>query len=361
MNTKAQQSIQHCLHMLAPFEASSETLAQGQLEFYQFIRSIYEKMYEEPEQYLVFPKPYEDYMKSASRREKARTAEKAHAGDSRESTLRNTFQHAIQFYASFFYYLGLEGVVQEKTGELLLTSEAYSGVLAKMNRFHDAQYNSQRYELLERLGIQIKETGEQVTLIHKTYKKAMYGLESLCRVPDSKYKFMNYLRLDYKNADGKIPSVEDIQKTLPEESAKMITQLEESLKTIKTKIKVRPMRGIVSDFRWKVDYTYKGKSICGFYADSDSLMICVHFNHFSRITEFATMLLEEDQELFEWYKNQFPERLCKCPNNRRVHFGEEARRICGLSNRTETVNPTNQDMENILYILERNMFLTRKG
>lgn len=353
MKTKAQQSIQHCLLMLAPFESTNKTLEEGQQEFYQFIRSIYEKMYENPEEYFVFPKPYEEYMKSPSRREKARTAEKAHAADSRESTLRNTFQQAIQFYANFFYYLGLEGVVKEKTGELVLSKEAYESVLAKMSRFHDAQYNHGRYGLLERLGGQIEEKGEQVTILHRDYQKAMFGLECLCKVPDSKYKYMNYLRLDYKNADGKILSTNDIKKTLPEERAKMITELEDSLKAIKIKTKVRPLRGIVSDFRWKVEYTYKGKNLCGFYADSESLMICVYFNHFINITEFATTLLDENQELFEWYKDQFPERLCKCPNNRRVHFGEEARRICGLSNRTETVNPTEVDMENILYLLKK--------
>ena len=50
---------------------------------------------------------------------------------------------------------------------------------------------------------------------------------------------------------------------------------------------------------------------------------------------------------------QFPERLCKCPGNRRVCFGEEPSRICGMSNRVEIVNPDKEDVERALYILRK--------
>ena len=55
------------------------------------------------------------------------------------------------------------------------------------------------------------------------------------------------------------------------------------------------------------------------------------------------MLYEEDVELFQWFKEQFPERLCKCPGNRRIYFGEEPCCICGLPNRAEIENPGNED------------------
>lgn len=122
---------------------------------------------------------------------------------------------------------------------------------------------------------------------------------------------------------------------------------------LKVKIKVRPLRGIVSDFKWKVDYTCKGKSICGFYAQQDFFMLCIHFNNFQNITAYAKELWEEDRELFTWFKDRFPERLCKCPNNRRVFFAEEPKRICGMSNRAEIVNPSEEDVEKALYILRR--------
>ena len=82
-------------------------------------------------------------------------------------------------------------------------------------------------------------------------------------------------------------------------------------------------------------------------------MLCIYFNYFMNITEFARSLHEEDSDLFHWFKAHFPERLCKCPNNRRVYFGEDPRRICGLSNRAEIVNPDSEDVERTLYILRR--------
>lgn len=96
MSTYAQHSIKHCLDMIAPFEASDEQRKAGQAQFYEFMVSIYQEMYEKPDDYLVFPMPYETYI--AKRKQK----DSEHASDSRESTLRNTFQQAIQFYALYF-------------------------------------------------------------------------------------------------------------------------------------------------------------------------------------------------------------------------------------------------------------------
>ena len=93
--------------------------------------------------------------------------------------------------------------------------------------------------------------------------------------------------------------------------------------------------------------------ICGFYADHEYFMVCIYFNHFQNITEFARILYEEDYDLFQWFEKQFPERLCKCPNNRRIYFGSEPRRICGLSNRAEIVNPDGRDIDRALYVLRK--------
>ena len=122
---------------------------------------------------------------------------------------------------------------------------------------------------------------------------------------------------------------------------------------MKIKARIKPLRGIVSDFRWKVEYSHKGKNICGFYADTEYFMLCLYFNNFQNITEFAKVLYEQDRELFDWFKNQFPERLCKCPSNRRVYFANESRRICGLSNRAEIVNPDEDDVGRALHILRK--------
>ncbi|MCH5348036.1 MAG: hypothetical protein J1E40_01815 [Oscillospiraceae bacterium] len=350
MDTYAQYSIKHCLDMLAPFESTDTEIQEGQQQFYRFITSIYQGMYEAPEKYMVFPEPYEKYIQKRQINKK----EKEHSTDSRESTLRNTFQQAIQFYAIYFYHLGsYSSGIDEKSGSLIISDKDYSDVLYCMSRIHQSEYNEKRYEVLADMGIEVIRNENIVEISHKTYKQMMRGLLYLCKAPDSKYKLMNYLRLDYKNAYAPIPAVADICKTLPEQNAEIVKMLEKHLSGLKVKAKIRPLRGIVSDFRWKVEYSYKGKNICGFYADNKYFMLCIYFNDFRNINAFSKTLYEEDIELFKWFKNQFPERLCKCKSNRRVDFGDETRRICGLSNRAEIVNPNADDVKNALHILKK--------
>ena len=354
METHAQHSIKHCLDMIAPFEMSNQQKEDGRFQFYQFMVSLYREMYQQPEEYMVFPKPYEEYARKLKEQEAQKKKEKAHVNNSKESTLRNTFQQAIQFYALFFYNIGLKSKgIDEQSGALIILKEEYIDVLNKMNRIHESKYNAERYEVLSKLGIQIYQNDHTVRIAHTTYKRAMEDIEYLCKAPDSKYKWMNFIRLDFKNAYSPIPTVNDICKTLPVRSAEAVKKLEDNLSGINIKAKIKPLRGIVSDFKWKVEYAYKGKNICGFYADNEYFMLCIYFNYFENINEFSKILYEEDHELFQWFKNQFPERLCKCPNNRRVYFGNEPRRICGLSNRAEIVNPDDYDIDKALCVLRK--------
>ena len=69
MDTYAQRSIKHCLDMIAPFEASDEHRKEGQAQFYEFMVSIYQEMYEKPEDYFVFPIPYEKYIAKRKHKE----------------------------------------------------------------------------------------------------------------------------------------------------------------------------------------------------------------------------------------------------------------------------------------------------
>ena len=301
---------------------------------------------------MVFPKPYEEYM--AKWKERGGQLEKEHVKNARESTLRSTFQQAIQFYASYLYRIGVESEgIEAQTGALVIRKEDYSDVKEQMNRIHESQYNAGRYEALEKGGIRVSERGGTVYIVHREYPRMMEGVVYLCKAPDSKYRWMNFLRLDFKNAYSPIPTVDDICKTLSDRSSKAVKRLENSLSGMKARAKIKPLRGIVSDFKWKVEYTYKGKNICGFYADREYFMLCIYFNHFQNINEFAKVLYEEDFALFQWFEKQFPERLCACPNNRRVYFGGEPRRICGLSNRAEIVNPDDQDMDRAFYVLRK--------
>lgn len=354
METYAQHSIRHCMEMIAPFEMPDQQQEDGKFQFYQFMVSLYREMYKSPEEYLVFPKPYEAYMAKWKVQEAQAGKEKEHTTNSRESTLRNTFQQAIQFYALYLYRIGCKSEGPDgENGSLVIRKEEYDDVRKQMNRIHESEYNPARYEKLSKLGIQVQEKGDVIHIFHRESPRMMEGLAYLCNVSDSKYKWMNFLRLDFKNACAPVPSVNDICRTLSATSVEAVKKLEHNLSGMKIKAKIRPLRGIVSDFKWKVEYAYKGKNICGFYADPEYFMLCIYFNHFQNINEFAKLLYEEDRDLFQWFAKQFPERLCKCPNNRRVYFGGEPRRICGLSNRAEIENPDELDMDRALYVLRK--------
>lgn len=354
METYAQRSIRHCLDMIAPFEGTGQQEEEGQLQFYQFMVSIYQEMYDRPEEFMVFPAPYEEYIRKQGQQKTEKKMEKAHAKNPRESTLRKTFQQAIQFYSSYFYYIGLRSKgIDQQSGALTLSKEDYSDVISQMTHIHGSEYNPDRYNVLYELGVQICENGDMVHIVHSRYKRAMEGLEFLCRAPDSKYKWMNFLRLDYKNAYSPIPTVNDICKTLSVRNSEVVKRIEENLAGMKVRIRIKPLKGIVSDFKWKVQYAHKGKNICGFCADNENLTLYIYFNHYENIHEFAGILYREDHDLFEWFKDQFPERVCQCPNNQKIFFGDEPRCICGFSNLAEIVNPDEEDLERVLMIIRK--------
>ena len=199
----------------------------------------------------------------------------------------------------------------------------------QMDHIHEPEYNARRYEKLAKLGMRTYENGDIVQIIHEESSRMMEGIAYLCKAPDSKYK------------------------SLPAKSVEVVKKLEHNLSGMKIKAKIKPLRGIVSDFKWKVEYAYKGKNICEFYADHEYFMLCIYFNYFQNINEFAKIMYEENYDLFQWFEKQFPERLCNCPNNRRGYFGGEPRRICGLSNRAEIVNPDGRDVDRAFYVLRK--------
>ncbi len=348
MPTLAHRSIRHCLQMIGPFSPTSALPKEGQQQCYAFFTGLYQKMLESPEASFVFPAPYEAYMRSPKRPLPGK--EKAHAADSRESTLRNVIQQAITFYALFFWEVGLRSSLDGD--RLRLSAEAWQQVLMRMGRLHGAKHHPNRLEKMKAEGLSITETEGSVTLFHPRFPLMMPALFYLCTAPENKFKFFNYLRLDFQSAGGS-PSVDTICRTLPDASVHIIRTLEESFSALNAKARVKPLRSITSDFQWKVEYHKAGKNLAGFYADGDRFLLCLYFNDHKNISALAEELLQEASPLFSWFCAQFPERLCQCPSNRRVKLGNEYRRICGLSNRAEILNPTETDLQNALTILKR--------
>ena len=91
METYAQRSIRHCLDMIAPFEGTGQQEEEGQLQFYQFMVSIYQEMYDRPEEFMVFPAPYEEYIRKQGQQKTEKKKEKAPAIGSIDPVKRRLF------------------------------------------------------------------------------------------------------------------------------------------------------------------------------------------------------------------------------------------------------------------------------
>ena len=360
--SSAQYSIRHAVEMLAGFQSvipadtkdiSSQDYKEGELQFYQYITGLYVNLYKNPKVYKIDSEKYDEYMASNERKEKKGKflVEKQHFQDSKESSLCNQFQQSISFYFKFLYELGCVSRIRMEDFSLEISKDSYRIACANTSMAKIRKDQKERIMILLNTGLGLRECGNSYIMTCEKYPKMFIGLVELCNAPDSKYKYMNYLRLDYKRIRQPIPEIADIMETLKEEMNGNINRLINALQDEKYKVKVKPLRNITSGFQWKVEFTVKGKSCLGFYADRSSYLVCIYFNKHENISAMASYLEGKDKELFQWFCDHIPERLCRCPNNRWVTLGSNRRRICGMSNRLDVVNPNAVDMKKCLKVL----------
>lgn len=358
-----QNSIYHSLCMLASFKEfevsfqdgiDKKDYLEGEAQFYQYVKNIYFDMYHNNEKYKLDSLKYDEYMRSEQKSRKGKfMVEKQHYQDAKESSLRNQFQQSVSFFFKFLYELGNDSLLCNDSFSLKITEAGYNNVLKNAMTAKVRKEAEQRVQILLDNGITKQESEDGYIFSCKNYPKMFLGLVVLCRAPDSKYKWMNYLRLDYKRYSSIMPDISDIEETVPKHMTQKIHLFTETLKDFPLKMKVKPLRNINSDFKWKIEYTYKGKSCIGFHLDYDSFLVCIYFNNSENITALSDNLKETDTNLFEWYRNHIPERLCKCPNNRWVTLGDTRRRICGMSNRLDVKEPNEYDLENCISVLRK--------
>lgn len=358
----ARWSIRHSYYMLASYKPVSvqiepeiplEDCIEGQRQFYQFVNELYLAMYREPEKYRIDSEKYDCYMKSDEykNRKGKFMVEKQHCQDSKESSLRNQFQQSIHFYFKFLYEMGCQGEIDPERYCLRFDHKGYEAVVKDSNLPKIRKDQKERINLLYERELEFHDTEEEIIITCRNYPKMFLGLLVLCRAPENKYKYMNYLRLDYKRYGNPIPGYEDVIETLPLEKSWVIQSMMVTLKDLPYKIAMKPLRNINSDFQWKMEIKLKGKSCIGFYTDVGRLLLCIYFNDSKNITAMAESLQNTDTELFQWFCSHIPERLCKCPNNRWVVLGAERRRICGMSSRLDVSLPEKDDIEKCIKIL----------
>ena len=355
----AQKSIWHFQMMLAQFhEVEAERkgfgkkdISEGEKSFYDFMKSLYQELYENPGKFLIPTNEYDNYIKSPDFVNK--TFANAHQNDAKESMLRNTFQKAIHFYPDFFYRLGLSAdKICPQTFSLAIKEAQYDEILLTLGKPYVHKENASRIAALLAMGINVTKKAGMYFIASSLYPKMFLGLMVLCDAPESKYKYMNYLRLDYKGYRRAMPEIADIMPTLGPEFRKHLDGLQVFFADTKLKFRVKPMRSIASSHGWKVEYALQGKNVYGFFGEPDHLTLYIYFNDAKNISEVAEKMASMDAGLYDWFCDKFPERLCKCRYNRMVVFGNSKRRICGMSNKAEIHDPNEEDINQSIKAIE---------
>ncbi len=358
LQSSVKKSILHCLQMLSefkPIQIANDKISQndffdGQREFYEFIEKLYCLLLNDPDKFLIPTGEYDTYIQSDKAKKRG---EKEHYTDAKECNLRNTFQQAIQFYSKFLYHIGMAAeFINPADYSLVMPKDRMLQIKDNMISTHIYKENDLRYQAICELGIQIIEDQKNCIISSEKYPKMFLGLWILCKAKESKYHYLNYLRVDYEGTKKDSPDIQDILETVREDHQQIIKELQKVLQDIKVKVKIKPFNAITSRSKWKAEYQHKGKNILGFYAEPDYMMICIYFNSHLNVMNMSKRLQDENNELYQWYQSKFPERLCKCRYNRKVQFGDEYRRICGFSNRAEIRNPTAQDLLNSIEVIK---------
>jgi len=325
--SSAHKSIWHCLAMLARPGGGASV---AETAFRSFMEDLYRDMYADPAKYFIPVDAYEKYIRSAGD-----PAGGPHAADAKECGLRNAFQQAIQFYPDFFYKIGTaaDGIDAAASG-LIVAKDAYASAVKSLDYPHLRGRNAERVAALTEPRFAFNENNGKFTITCGRYPGMFAGLYALCSAPDGKYKRTNYLRLDYNKRGGGAPGIDDVLYTMAAEHSAGLKQILGVINGMDLKYSVKPLGAITSGDGWKVEYKKNGKNVFGFFAEPDFLALYIYFNDAKNITETGKKL-GGDPEFFEWFRGGFPERTCACKNNRAVMFGNEKRRICGLSNRAE--------------------------
>lgn len=356
----AQNSIMHCLQMLADFEAvdvnidgfDEQSVTSGQSDFYAFMKKLYLDLYEHPEQYAVPTAAYDAYMRTVDPDEYYATNGHKKT-DGKEGRLRQEFQDAIAFYPDYFYQLGLAAdTVCTETYALVLSKAKYKAVLQALDDLHKGKENAQRTHALANLGIAVTERDEAYDISCIQHPKLFLGLRVLCVQPENPYKYMNYLRLDFKGYQGRIPAIEDILRTMDEEHAAVLCPLVASLDHPKMKTKLHPLKSITSNHKWKVEYVLNSKRVFEFYAGPAYLVIHIFFRDTESLTSAVQSIYATDPAFFAWLDGRFKEKLCDCPRNKTVQFGDHQKRICSSTNQVEIMNPNQDDMERSIELIK---------
>lgn len=237
------RSILHCMRMLAPFREAvpddghlASDMAEGERQFYAFIKGLYGEMYSDPAFFLI---PKEE-----------------------------PFQQAIRFYAGYLYQLGIRAQSVEK-GVLSLTTAAWQEARKAMG----SPRGGEEFQRLKGLGLDEQEEPKLVYVTCRDFPKMLYGLWALCKAPEGVYHYTNYLRVDYQSALRGQPLPGDIFSTLTPDRAQPARTLHAAMIGMGARWELQPLKEITWGSRWEADYVKAERRILGIAASPDNFTL----------------------------------------------------------------------------------------
>lgn len=353
----AQQSIWTAAMALAPFdevvpsglvEEEIDALRSGEANLRRFMVDMFTDMYENPDAYGIPVGVYDSYMDGRDRRSMG------HKNDPKESRLRNQFQQAIQFYQKLLFEMGAGGEVDG--ARLRMETAVMDGMINKYNLRLIRGTQNQRLNALTRLGMTIRRNDDAVVFENTRYPGMFTALRALARAGRGVLALTNVLRCDFRGLiKGYKLGLEDVVAILPEKLRDNILAMDGFMQELGAKITIQPLKNTTLFSPWKVSYTREGRSIYGFHAEPNRLEVYAYFNKSDNISRLGCRLKEEADPLYTWFNEHIPIRECRCPNNRRVDIGGETKRICGLMNRLEVINPDGEDLARLRSVIVQGM------
>lgn len=276
-----------------------------------------------------------------------------HKNDQKESSLRNKFQQPIQFYQKFLFELGAQADLDNSTFGLTIDKSVFLNIFRNMRLSKIRGEEEKLAKALNRVGLEIDEkTTGRIHITNVKYSKMLLALSALCKSSNKKYAFTNFLRCDFRGLfDGFKPQFEDTIAILSEDLKGIAIKLDKFMQELNCKVSIEPLKNILLYSGWKVNYSLNGKSVYSFCADINRLELHAYFNHHKNVSRMGYILKDESNELYNWFYEKIPVRMCSCKNNNLVDIGGQKKRICGLMNRLDVGNPKNDDAKNIESII----------
>ena len=350
----AQKSIWHTSQFMSPFYETTPPgiennktgdFERGEKDFYEFMIVLYLDMYNNPAKYYIPTDDYDKYMKGRKREELP------HKNDSRECFLRNKFQHSIKFYQDFLYEIGKNGNLD--SSNFIITENKFSEIIKKLKVHKKVEESDYCINALKSIGFNYKKSNKKLFFFNVDYPMMFFGLSALSKSKNTKYGYACFLLCDYR---GLLDSFEfkfnDTVLILNEKYKKIALEINELMRQIDTKLKIKPLRNTLLNSYWKLQYTKNGKAVCSIHIDIDRMNAFLNFNSVENISNMGYLLNKRSGELFNWFYDHIRTMECSCKNNRNVDIGGRRKRICGLMNRVEIYNPTIFDLEKMKNILK---------